>query len=549
MKQKGFRWFVVIATCLSLVLLVIAGCGRATTQGSTPQSPAESTSQDSDKKVTGEPKGKQEITLNFRLGPDTFDPQATTATSALRGISQIFDRLVSLDNELKPLPMLATQWELQDDSLSWVFKLRRNVKFHDDTEFNAQAVKFTFSRLFDPKTKSPSADQFSMIDSVEVLDDYTVKFVLKFPYAPFPRVLSLIPASIISPTAVDKYGEDFFKHPVGTGPFKLQSWEPGNKAVLIRNDKYWAGPPKLEKVTFTYIRDESARMAALLAGDVDIEETVPPSQVKVVENNPDLQLYRGPALMTEYVGFNTDKQPFNDKLVRSAVAHAIDMDQIIKHVFNGVGVRAIQPISKKIWGYNPEIKGYNYDLEKARDYLAQAGWKDTDGDGYVDKNGKRLKAELLVMNLTEITRMAEAIKASVKQVGIDLTVTVQDWTTYLANIQKGNMQMFVLGWAPATGDADDTLYSQFHSSNVGRLNRTRFVNKELDRLLEAQRVERDPDKRLELIHKAIELIAAEAPWIPTFTRENLMAVNKRVKGFGLHPSDYYLLLNDVYVVR
>ncbi len=493
------------------------------------------------------PEVPQELTLNFRLGPEQLDPQIENSSSGQRALDSIFDKLVDLDDELNLVPQLAHDWEVSDDGLDYTFYLEEGVTFHDGTPFNADAVKFTFERILDPEFGSPFLGDYSMIDSIEVVDDSTVVFHLQYPHGPFVRRLGVGQASIISPTAVEQWGEDFASHVVGTGPFKLEEYVPNERVVLVRNDDYWQGPPSLEKVTFTFISEEQSRVSALLAGDTDFEETVPPSMVSLVEADPNMVVERGPTLMPEWIGFNVEASPVDDPLVRKAIAYAIDMDTIIEQVFLGVGVRSTQPVAPAVFGFDDSIEPIPYDSDMARDLLAQAGWEDTDGDGVVDKDGQPLKVELLVMPLTEIQRMGEAVQSYLADVGVEMTIRMEDWGAFLADVAAGNTQMFVLGQENPMGDADMTLMGCFHSSNIDVSNMFRYSNADFDSLVEQERREMDQEKRLALMQQAIRLVMDDMPLIPTFVRENVMAHNTSVKGFMLHPGDTVLNLYTVYI--
>ncbi len=493
------------------------------------------------------PEVPQVLTLNFRLGPVQLDPQMEDSSSGQRALTNLFDKLVNLDPQLNVVPELAHDWEVSDDGLSYTFYLEEGVTFHDGTPFNADAVKFTFERILDPEFGSPFFGDYSMIDSIEVVDDLTVVFHLKYPHAPFVRRLGLSASVILSPTAVEQWGDDFSSHPVGTGPFKLEEYVPNERVVLVRNEDYWQGPPPLEKIVYTFITEEQSRVSALLAGDTDFEETVPPSMVSMVEADPNMVIERGPTLMPEWIGYNLEVPPVNDPLVRKAFACAIDMDTIIEEVFLGVGVRSTQPIPPGVVGFDDSIEPIPYDPDMARDLLVQAGWEDTDGDGLVDKDGQPLKVVLKVMTLTEIQRMGEAVQSYLADVGVEMSIEVEDWGAYLGDLAVGNMQMFVLGHSDPLGDADMTLMTCFHSSQIGTSNYFRYSNPEFDSIVDEERQSPDPDARVDLMKQAVNLIMDDTVLIPTFVRENVMAHNSKVKGFVLHPSDTFLNLKTVYI--
>jgi len=538
------RLWMTIALLVALAML--ASCAPATPapeETVAPPTVAPTTAPE----ATPAPTVPQILNINMRLAPTMLDPQQETAASGKMVLSNVFDRLVSLDTSMELVPELAKDWDISDDGLTYTFYLEEGVTFHDGTPFNADAVKFTFDRLLDPDTGSAFFGDYEMIDSVEVIDDSTVEFTLEYAHGPFLRRLAMVEASIVSPTAVEELGADFSSNPVGTGPFQVTEYSAGERLVLTRNEDYWGELAKLETVNFTFIAEEQARVSALLAGDTDFETIIPPSLLSMVEADPNIVIERGPTLFPEWVGFNVEKAPFDEVLVRQAVAYCIDMDTILEGIFLGVGVRATQPVAPGVYGYDETIEPIPYDPDMARDLLAQAGWEDTDGDGIVDKDGQKFGVEFKVMPLTEIQRMAESVQAYMADVGMEANIVVEDWGAYLADLDTGNMNMFVLGQENPMGDAGATLGILFDSEQIGVNNTTRYNNPEMDRLIEAERRETDPEARLELLKEAVNLVVDDAVHVPTFVREHVMAHHQKVKGFVLHPSDTFLKLDTVYI--
>ena len=548
------RLWMVIA--LLVVVAVLASCAPAATPAPeateappAPTAAPEATTAPEPAPTTAPPAPAvpQILNINMRLAPTMLDPQQETAAVGKMVNSNVFDALVSLDASMEPVPELAKDWEISDDGLTYTFYLEEGVTFHDGTPFNAEAVKFSFERLLDPDTGSAFFGDYEMIESIEVIDDSTVEFTLEYAHGPFLRRMAMVEASIVSPTAVEEWGEDFAANPVGAGPFKVTEYVSGERVVLTRNEDYWRELPKLEKVNFTFIAEEQARVSALLAGDTDFDTIIPPSLIPMVEADPNMVIERGPTLFPEWVGFNVEKAPFDDPLVRKAVGYCVDMDTIIEGVFLGVGVRSTQPVAPGVYGFDDTIEPIPYDPDMAADLLAQAGWEDTDGDGVVDKDGQKFSVEFKVMPLTEIQRMAESIQGYMADVGMEANIVVEDWGAYLADLGAGNMNMFVLGQENPMGDAGATMGILFHSDQIDFNNTTRYNNPEMDRLIDAERREADPEARLELLKEAVNLAVDDAVHVPTFVREHVMAHHSKVKGFVLHPSDTFLKLDTVYI--
>jgi peptide/nickel transport system substrate-binding protein len=532
---------------LLVVLAMLASCAPAATPAPAETAAPTTPPEPEPTSAPPPPEVPQVLGINMRVPPTDLDPQRESAASGKMVLGNVFDRLVSLDSNMDVVPELAEDWDISDDGLTYTFYLEEGVTFHDGTPFNADAVKFSFERLIDPETGSGFFGDYEIIDSIEVIDDSTVEFTLDYAHAPFMRRLAMTEAGIVSPSAVEELGADFSSQPVGAGPFIVDEWVSGERLVLVRNEDYWRELPTLERVNFSFIAEEQARIAALLAGDTDFDTVVPPSLLSMVEADPNMVVERGPSLFPEWVAFNVEEPPFDDVLVRRAVGYATDVDTIIEEIFLGVGVRSTQPVAPGVYGYDDTIEPIPYDPAMAEDLLAQAGWEDTDGDGVVDKDGQEFSAEFKIMNVTEIQRMAEAIQAYLADVGMDVDIVVEDWGAFLADLAAGNMNMFVLGQENPMGDADASLGYLFTCENVDVSNYTRYCNPEFDRLIEEERRETDPEARLELLKEAINLVVDDAVQVPTFVRESLMAHHQKVKGFALHPSDTYLVLKTLYI--
>jgi peptide/nickel transport system substrate-binding protein len=391
------------------------------------------------------------------------------------------------------------------------------------------------------------SSDYSMVDSIEAVDAQTVRFNLTYPFAAFIRAVGLPGGMIVCPSAVEKWGKDFNQHGCGSGPFMVDKFVQGERMEVVRFNDYWRGPAKLERIIYTYISDEQARISAFIAGEIDLETNIPGPLLPLVKDNPDVTVLRGPAMMVEYIGLNTEDPIFKDKLVRKAIGYAIDMESLIKNVMGGVGVYASQPVSPMAFGYNPNIKPFPYDPEKATELLEEAGWKDTNNDKILEKDGQPFKTKFCIMSIPQMVQFAQGTQAFLKAVGVDATIETLDWGAYLDAASKGLCPIFELGDGANNGDADSVLWMDFHSSMIPASNWTFYNNPAFDDLLKQERQEVDPEKRLELLNKAIEMAVDDAPWIPTWTRENLQAAHNKVKGYELNPSTSYINLYPVWI--
>lgn len=449
---------------------------------------------------------------------------------------KIYEGLVGRDKNAEIQPLLAEKWEQLADT-TWEFKLRKGVKFHDGTDFNANAVKATFDRLLDPKVASPRAGVLKMVKEVKVVDDYTVQFILTEPFAPLLSILASHEGGIISPKTIEKYGKNIIKEPNGTGPFVFESWTPGQEIVLTKNKNYWGEKAKVDKVVFKVVPEETTRISMLETGEAQIAEPLSVPMMDTVEASQAVDVYRSEGYGTEYIGFNVQKKPFNDEGVRKAIAHAVEMDSILKGVYNNVGKKANSLLGSKVFGYDSDLKAYEYNLTEAKKLLAEAGYP----DGF--------EVTLKTMDSKERVNMAEVLQSQLKGIGVKVKIEVLEYGTFVEQVNKGDSEMFILSWRNATGDADYNQYNLFHSnSQRGGGNTFFYSNKEMDQLLETARTEKDPEKRKELYAQTQEKEMKEALYIPVRVIENLAAVTKDVKGFSISPSGY-LELNDVSIEK
>lgn len=481
--------------------------------------------------------------LVFGRGSDAtkLDPAQVTDGESLIVTQQIYDTLVTYKKEnTDVMPALAESWETSEDGTIWTFHLRKDVKFHDGTDFNAEAVVFNFERwMYEDHPYHQGEFVYwgymfggypGVVKKVEALDDYTVRFTLSEPQAPFLQNLAMPVFAIASPTAVKKWGADYSNHPVGTGPFKFVSWERDTQIVVERNDDYWDGKPYLDRIVFRVIPDNSARLLELQAGSIDMMDGLNPSDAPFVEKDKNLQLILRPANTIGYVAMNMDKKPFDDVRVRRAINHAINKEAIVEAFFSGLGEPAKNPIPPTMWSYNDDIPGYEYNPKKARQLLKEAGYP----------NG--FETELWAMPnprpyFPEPRKIAEAIQADLADIGIKAKIVSYDWTTYMDKLEDGEHAMCMMGWTGDNGDPDNFLYALLDKDNavLGSAGNYAFYRSDElhDILIEAQR-NTNHERRVELYRKAQEIIFQDAPWVPVVHSTPPTAAKKIVKGLVPH---------------
>ncbi|MFC5591903.1 ABC transporter substrate-binding protein [Sporosarcina soli] len=529
-KRKAWSFALLLLLVLSTVL---AACSSGSSDG---------------KKEGNE--GTVQDTLVFGRGGDStsLDPSRSTEGETFKVTKNLFETLLNFsEQDTTVVPGLAKEWEPSEDGLTYTFKLQEGVKFHDGTDFNADAVVKNFERWANGNAeKFPyynsmfggfKGDEGHVIESVTADGDHTVIIKLTRPQAPFLKNLAMDMFAIASPTAFEKGDDEFERNPVGTGPFQFVEWKPNETITIEKFDEYWQeGLPKLKKVIFRSIPDNSARLNALLAGDIDLADGINPSDGTTIEGNENLQLFERPSMNIGYLGMTVTRPPFDKKEVRQAINYAIDKQAIIDSFFEGRANIAKNPMPPSISGYNDEIEGYPYDPEKAKELLAAAGL----ADGF--------EMDLWAMPvprpyMPDGAKVAEVIQKNLADVGITAKIVSHEWGTYLDLASKGDADAFMLGWTGDNGDADNFIYVLLDEDNIGSNNYTYYKNDELHALLIEAQTEVDEEKRNELYKKAQEIIHEEAPWVPIAHSTPLLGGVKELKGFLPHPTGSDLLSN------
>jgi peptide/nickel transport system substrate-binding protein len=478
--------------------------------------------------------GAQAQTLIVSQGADavSLSPHMTNDQPSARIMRQIYDTLIVQNEQLELEPGLAESWE-QIDDLTWEFTIRQGVTFHDGSALTASDVAWTLDRLRDPETAAPAAFLVGFIDQIEAVDDHTVRITTEGPFAPLLAHLAHTATSIMSEQAVTEAGEDYGTEVViGTGPFRFVSWETASQIVLERNDDWWGGEVLPQQVIFRPITEGTVRAIELETGGIDIAYSLEPRDSQRMRDQPRINLYEVETLSTNYVGFNVQREPFDDVRVRQAINYALDAETIVDVIYEGQGIPASSPISPQVFGAHTELEPYGYDPERARELLQEAGY----GDGFSTTlwtNDNPLRIQI-----------AEIAQAQLGEVGIDVDVQVLEWSTYLADTAAGNHDMFILGWVTVTADADYGLYALFHSSQFGSAgNRTFWAHDRVDELLELGRSTADPDQRAEYYREAQEIIAEEAPWIFLLITVEVNGTRDNIDGFVAHPAGHHRLYN------
>jgi peptide/nickel transport system substrate-binding protein len=460
----------------------------------------------------------------------------------------IANRLVSVDTELQLHPDLAESWEASPDGLSYTFKLRQGVTFHDGTPFNASAIQAHFDHSRDPELAFGTAAQFPQVTSIEYPDDYTVVFGLDEPFGPFVSYFATYLRAIMSPTVYAEYdGLDVGLHPVGTGPYMVSEFEPNVRLVLKRFDNYFGGRPALDEVIVIPAPQPSARANLLRTGQVDVAEEIPIEELADLQGNPDLTVIQKRSIHAFGVNFNLDVPPFEDVRVRQAFNYGVDKQTIVDAIFGGAASVLDSPLAEPIVGHAP-IGAYPYDPERAKALLAEAGWEDLDGDGVVEKDGEPLRP---TFNYTEYysraAELAQAVQGDLRNIGIDVQLQVVEGTVHEATVlgERGTntIALHATSFNPSNGDATRQLLYMFLSNpetatKPAEGNWGWYSNPQVDAALRAARQEVDQATRDQFLAEAQALIMEDAPWLWLHAPDLLVGVRNNVQGVDVFPMSF-----------
>jgi peptide/nickel transport system substrate-binding protein len=450
--------------------------------------------------------------------------------------------------------LLAKSWEVSEDGTAVTLELKQGVTFHDGTPLNGEAVKFTFERFKEVGTRSPIYGGVMQIAGIEVLDDLTVRFTFEAPTANLWSTLSMPYAGIISPASAKKLDETGEGNLVGTGPFRLDSWEPGQEIVLKRNPDYDWGPPivnnreapYVEALVYRVIPDPTTQVAALQSGEVNVLFINQPSHRAKLKQDPSVELVDARMDELIYLGFNCQKPPYDETLVRQALAHAVNKQEVVEVALGGLGETAFAPLPPGIPGFDPDLQKYElgYDPTKSEALLTEAGFQKT-ADGTWERDGETLGGVLLTSNRAPNEAVATVLQSQLKAIGVPVEIQQLDSRAAMAATGEGEFDLLL--WRYGWNDPD-ALNIFLSSSRIGRTNRVAYGSPEVDALVEQGAHELDEEKRLDLYLEAQKIILQEAPWQPLYNPVDVMAMAKTVHDAKIGHMGR-LLLNDARVVE
>ena len=444
---------------------------------------------------------------------DSIHPYNHSSSPIYGNWQHVIEPLVELDYDKKDyVGVLAESWEFQGKQ--WVFKLRQGVKFHNGAPLTSKDVAFSIEKMRDEKGGSLQAPNFKDVTEVQTPDDQTVVFVTKQPLAIFLDRLEN--RFILSKVAGDKFGDQLYQNPIGTGPYKFVSYQRGGNMVFTRNDDYWGGKAAIKEVVFRKVTEEAARLAALESGQADFINNVPVHEVARFQKHPRVRIDRLEGLRMFLLAMNVAHKPFDNKLVRQAVNYSVDAPAIVKNIFDGIGYPLNGPVGSNVIGADPKHKRYPYDPKKARELLAEAGYKDGCDVQLYYSPGRYPKDR----------EVCQVVAAQMVKGGFRVELISQEWALFWdkTGVNGGRLPFYYIGRGSLT-DAD-TLYDQYF--RTGTTKRTNYSNPELDKIIVEQQKTADQKKRIALLQQAGKIIMEEAPMVPLYNLADIYGVARNV---------------------
>lgn len=472
----------------------------------------------------------QTVRIATTLAPNTLQPAEATGLPDATVLRTILEGLVGF-REGELVNELAESWSVNDDATEYTFELREGISFHDGTPFNAEAVREYYDWVMDPDSiGTRGRNQLKDLESVEVVDEFTVRLHLSQPNGAFIFLLAIGPARIASPASLAEYGDDLRANPVGTGPFRFVSWEEGQRVVVERNDDYWGEPAKVDSLEFLVVTNAATRVAMLQSGEVHFIEQLPPQLVPVIEADPALEVSAVKTNFLRILQFNTTKAPFDDVRVRQALNHAVDVQQLVDVAVAGLGTVMTSPIPETTFGH-AEQPDYEYDPEKARALLAEAGYP----DGFDMK--------VLTFTGDEYRSVGQVLQQMFSEVGVRMTLDQQERGALVDQIFKpaaeNPTEAALVGASASTGDADLAITTSFVESSFppASNNWSFYTDERVEELVRDARMTGDQEVRAELYAEALAIIWRDAPWVFLYSPDSVAGRSVALAGVDYTPDN------------
>lgn len=541
----------ILALLLAFVLIfALAGCSSnsTSTQGTGDvQNTDEGTktaeetggAQDTTELVTGTTQGTapdNDLVIAVETSISSLDPHNLSDTLSISATRAMYENLVMFDTNMNIVGQLAEDYNISEDSLTYTFYLRKDIKFQDGTDFNSAAVKANFDRILNKDNNLLSRGRFvvtngdketNRIASIETPDDYTVVFKLTAPYSPFINKLTLV--AMISPAAIEKYGnEGLITNPVGTGPYVFKEWVEGDHMTATANPDYWGTKPGVDSVTIKEVPEAGSRTAMLQTGEADFIYPMPSDQISAVEGTGDITVNATTSTIMRYVTLNTNLKELSDVKVRQAMNYAVDRNAYVQLMYAGYGAPATSVMAPSI-SYYSEQPSYDYNLEKAKSLLAEAGYP----DGF--------KLTLWGDNSTQEVKGMTFVKQQLEQIGIEVEVVPMEPATVSDKIyvplEDAEINMWYVNWSPSSCDADGAMRALFYSTMCPptSANTAYYNNPEVDDLLDQGIASADPEVLTPIYAKVQSILWNDAPWLFLGNDQNIFANKTYLSGVSVAP--------------
>jgi peptide/nickel transport system substrate-binding protein len=500
----------------------------------------------------------RDMVLGLSGDATSLNPVLATDSMSYNVEWPLFDSLLELDATLNVRPLLAESWEVSRDGLTYTFRLKKGVKWHDGKPFTARDVAFTFYSVLDPKVTTPHRAYFDAlvgfpeltakdnpkrpeelaVRPIEVVDDHTVRFRLRYPSGSLLAVLvnpraGIIPEHLLK--GVDLNTAEFNRKPVGTGPFKFVEWRRGERIVMEANEQYHGGRPALNRLIFRIIPDAVVLLQELKAGGVDFIENPPLTEVARLKQTAGLKVLVADNTSYTYVGWRQDLAPFTDLRVRRALNHAVDVPSIVREVLQGYAAIATGQFPPSSWAFDPSVKPYAYDPNRAKALLAEAGFK-PGPDGVLVKDGKRFSFPIRHDQANQSVKdTAVIVQEYLKRVGVEVTLEAHDWPTFVKKLFASDFEGIVVGWTNHH-DPDPFAYTIWHSSQWKGRNFAHYKNPRVDELLEQARRTAVVAERKRAYAEFSRVLMDDAPYVFLYFQQQVYVTRQGYEGFAPIPT-------------
>jgi ABC-type transport system substrate-binding protein len=519
------RWLRLLAVALA-AFLVTAACAPAEDDLAEPEDDPAEEPED----VEDEPGDPSTFRVAVGIDLDTLDPAGQTTTTVANMVDYTVETLTRIDEEGAVHPLLAEDWEVSDDGLTYTFELRQGVEFHDGEPFNADAVVASFERVLDEEVTVPVRGHLEPIETVEAIDEHTVEMTLSQPFAPFLAGLSFSAGAVVSPASIEGDAYLDYTEPVGTGPYTFGEYREGERFVVEKFDNYWGEEPHYDTVEFQIVPEAATRVSLVRAGQVDMIILPPVSDLPALEEDPEIEVLMAPGNRTIFIAINNEI--VDDERIRQAMNYAVDKDALIERVLFGAADPVDAPMHESLFGHCP-VGGYEYDPDRARELLDEAGVDELDVS-FIAPTGRYIQD----------SEVAQAISGFLAEVGINAPVETMDWPTYLANInvptEEQGADMHLLGWAPSYMDSfQHMVVFQTDQQPPAGLATAHYSNPEVDDLLAQAAQELDESAREDIYCEVSETVMEEAPWIFLYSQNFPIVYRSGIENISYRPNESF----------